>query len=229
MNNIEIFEESRIAASKSHDTISEKLKKKIRNVSLDFAKIRDARIENALFLINSAFDKVKISLILPMLADNLEHMQRALQGTAYSTSVQLLSRLFHFQFSKDVYVDLEIIKIITYFHKNSVIYEFFPRYMNVLPSEDQKLLLACNSLYNVAQRRLRRTAKVEIDLEKQLCDMYEKKEEIMDRVLRMEKRLKSRFISLRWKNAAKSVVLDGRERELAERKWKNSIFIQNEM
>lgn len=164
-----------------------------------------------------------------MLADNLDHMERMLKGTFFSPSVKLLSRLFQFKFSKDVYVDLEIIKIINFFHKNAVIYKFFPRYMNKLPEDDKKLLYACETLYKVAQRRLHRTASVEINLEKTLCDMYEKREELMEDVQRIKKRLRSRYIVLRWKNASKSVVLEARERDLAERKWKNSIFIQNEM
>lgn len=164
-----------------------------------------------------------------MLADNLDHMERILEGSLFSSSVKLLSRLFQFKFSKDVYVDLEIIKIITYFHNNALMYKLFPRYMNRLSEDDKKLLYACDTLYNVAERRLQRTASVEINLEKTLCDMYEKREELMGDVQKIRKRLQSRYIVLRWKNASKSVLLDARERDLAESKWKNSIFIQNEM
>lgn len=163
------------------------------------------------------------------MAHNLDHMRRKLKGTVLSPACDLLSRLFYFNFSKDVYMDQEIFRFINFFHDNYAMYQLFPQYFNELSKADRTLLVACETLLAVARRHLMRSAQGEINLEKQLREMYFKREEFKAKILRTKKTLRSRNITLRWKLAAKAVILDAMERDLADRKWKNSVYIQNEM
>lgn len=156
-------------------------------------------------------------------------MERVLKGSPMSPAVGLLTRLFHFNFSKDVYMDQEIFRFINFFHDNYAMYQLFPRYFNQLSKSERTLLVACETLLAVARRHLNRSAQGEINLEKQLREMYFKREEFKAGILRTKKILRSRNITLRWRMAAKAVILDAMERDLADRKWKNSIYIQNEM
>lgn len=207
------------------EIIFEQLKSNV----LDFAKIRHNRIENVLYLIQDTINRIKISIILPKLAHNLDYMERKLKGSLMLPAVKLLSRLFLFNFSKDLYMDQEILKIIQFFHDNYAMHRLFPRYFNELSKGDKTLLVACETLLTVARRHLKRSAKVEINMEKQLREMYLKREEFKAKILKTKKALKSRNIALRWKLAAKAVILEVMERDLADRKWKNSVYIQNEM
>lgn len=163
------------------------------------------------------------------MAHNLDHMEQRLKGTVMSPAVKLLSRLFLVKFSKDMYIDQEILKIIQFFHENNSMYHLFPRYFNELSTADKTLMVACETLLVVARRHLKRSAKVEINLEKQLREMYLHREEFKAKILRTKATLKSQNIALRWKMAAKAVILEAMERDLADRKWKNNVYIQNEM
>ncbi|XP_034102202.1 uncharacterized protein LOC117566768 [Drosophila albomicans] len=195
----------------------------------DFSRIRETQIDNVIRLIKSSIERIKMSLILPKLGDDMDHMRNVLKSTIYSPAIALMEKLQSLDTVKVQILNHEVIRIIDYFHTNFQIYELFPRLVNLLSNEDKKLIVACETILAVAQRHLWRTAKSEISMERQLHVMYHEREEIRSRTAYYQKRLKSRNAILRWKQAVKFLILEKLETDLANRKWKNSVRIQNEI
>ncbi|KAH8384806.1 hypothetical protein KR093_008769, partial [Drosophila rubida] len=195
----------------------------------DFSRIRETQIDNVLRILKTSIERIKMSLILPKLGDDMDHLRKTLKGTVYEPAIGLMEKLQSLDAVKVQILNHEVVKIIDYFHRNFQIYEMFPRLLNLLSNDDKKLLVACNTILTVAERHLWRTAKSEISMERQLHVMYHEREEIRSRTAYYQKKLKSRNAILRWKQAVKFLILEKLETDLANRKWRNSVRIQNEI
>jgi len=159
----------------------------------------------------------------------MHHMRSMLKGSLYEPAIALLEKLKTLDTAKEQILNHEVLRIIDYFHRNFQIYQLFPRLVNQLSNDDKKLIVACDTILAVAERHLKRTAKSELSMERQLHVMYHEREELRSRTAYYHKKLKSRYAVLRWKQAVKFLVLEKLETDLANRKWKNSVRIQNEM
>lgn len=195
----------------------------------DFARIRDTQIDNVLRIITTAIGRIKVSLILPKLGEDMHHMRSMLKGSLYEPAIALLEKLKTLDTAKEQILNHEVLRIIDYFHRNFQIYQLFPRLVNQLSNDDKKLIVACDTILAVAERHLKRTAKSELSMERQLHVMYHEREELRSRTAYYHKKLKSRYAVLRWKQAVKFLILEKLETDLANRKWKNSVRIQNEI
>ncbi|KAH8398995.1 hypothetical protein KR222_010466 [Zaprionus bogoriensis] len=195
----------------------------------DFERVREVQIENVLNVIKSSIQCIKISLILPKLADDIGRTRKLLRGTLYSPAIRLLSRLYHFDVVIKNGLNHEVLKVINYFHTNYNMVNLCPRLVNELSIDDKKLVVACETLNEVAERHLNRSAKSEINLERQLRVMYHQREKFKANTLAYKKKLRSKYIAYRWKQAAKATILDKLETDLASTKWQNSIYIQREI
>ncbi|KAM8712010.1 hypothetical protein ACLKA7_012516 [Drosophila subpalustris] len=195
----------------------------------DFARIRETQIDNVLRIIHTAIERIKMSLILPKLGDDMDHLRSVLKGGMYAPAIGLIEKLQTLDTVKVQILNHDVLKIIDYFHRNYQIYQLFPRLVNLLSNDDKKLIVACETVLAVAERHLWRTAKSEISMERQLHVMYHEREELRSRTAYYHKKLKSRYAVLRWKQAVKFLILEKLETDLANRKWKNSVRIQNEI
>jgi len=163
------------------------------------------------------------------MGEDLSRVKSLLQGTLFEPAIGLLEKLRTLDTAKEQILNHEVLRIIDFFHRNHHIYHLFPGMVNQLSNEDKKLIVACNTILSVAERHLKRTAKNELSMERQLHVMYHEREELRSRTAYYHKKYKQRYAVLRWKQAVKFLILDKLETDLANRKWKNSVRIQNEM
>ncbi|XP_030554271.1 uncharacterized protein LOC115757940 [Drosophila novamexicana] len=199
------------------------------SVAKDFARIRETQIANVIRLLEKSIQRLKISIILPRMANDLDEVEPVLSNTAYKPAINLLRRLKGLDVVKTQMLDIEVLHIIDYFQSNYQMYELFPRYLNNISEYDKTLLVAFETILAVAKRHLWRTSKAEIIMERQLHVMYLEREETMKRIEYCKKKLGSKKALLRWKRATQLLILEKQEADLANRKWKNNVRIQNEI
>lgn len=195
----------------------------------DFARIREVQVNNVIRILEDSLGRIKVSLILPQMVSDLDTVERQLRGTAYQPAIELLSNVKKLGTVNMQLVDSEILKTIDYFHRNFEMNELFPRFLNNLSPYDKTVLVAFETILSVARRQIERTSKAEINMERQLYVMYREREETMARNEKFRKKLKSKYAALRWKQGAQFVILEKHESDLANKKWKNNVRIQNEM
>ncbi|XP_017864795.1 PREDICTED: uncharacterized protein LOC108615071 [Drosophila arizonae] len=195
----------------------------------DFARIRDVQVDNVLRILEDSLGRIKISLILPRMVADLDHVERQLQGTLYQPAIEHLKAVKRLDAIDTQMFNIEVLRIIDYFHRNFKMNELFPRYLNNLSTYDKTLLFAFETILSVARRHLERTSKAEINMERQLYVMYQEREETKARNESIRKKLKSKYAALRWKQGVQFVILEKHESDLANRKWKNNVRIQNEI
>ncbi|KAH8398997.1 hypothetical protein KR222_010474, partial [Zaprionus bogoriensis] len=196
---------------------------------LDFVRIRETQHEYLLHLLKVSIGCIKISLILPAMGSDLENTKKHLQGTLYEPAIKMVQRLQHLDKVNDQVVNKEILQSILYFQRQYAMYKLFPRLINQLSEEDKALIVAMETLYKVTKRHISRTAKAELEMERQMCEMYSKREEITARTTKMRQKLKSRAAVLRWKQACKSLTLNRMESELVQRKKVNRDALNRNM
>ncbi|XP_064537861.1 inner centromere protein A [Drosophila montana] len=199
------------------------------SVAEDFARIRETQIDNVIRLLESSIGRIKISIILPRLASDLDNVEPVLRNTAYEPAINLLRRLKGLDAVNTQMFNFEVLQTIDYFQSNYKMYEMFPRYLNNVSAYDKTLLIAFETILDVAKRHLWRTSKAEINMERQLRIMYQEREETRERIEYYKKKLRSKTALLRWRRAAQFLIVEKQEADLASRKWKNNVRIQNEI
>ncbi|ALC41838.1 CG13168 [Drosophila busckii] len=196
---------------------------------LDFVDIRIPQIERVLETLDVAVERIKMSVVLPKLIQRLDDIRDVLMGTQYEEAIYLMERLKVLDVAKGQPLNQEILGILDWFQTNHTIYKKFPRIYNNLPAEDRKLIKAFEVLYEVAAKHLERTSASEISMERKLHEIFHQNKDLQTRIERYKQQLNSLHARLHWKSAAKRVVLDKCEDDLANRKWQNSVIIQNEI
>lgn len=175
----------------------------------------------------TSINRIKISLIIPKLASDLPRLKQRLKGSVYFPVIKILEGLDKLRKVRGF--NSEILAVVTYFQDNATMVEMFPRYINQLANEDKALLVAMETIFQVTQVHLNRTARSEIDMERQLHGMYHTLEEIKASTIVSQKRIRSRYARLRWKQGIKFVLLNKTQTDLTELQWKNNDVLKKRM
>ncbi|XP_032596977.1 trichohyalin [Drosophila grimshawi] len=180
-------------------------------------------------LTESSIGRLKISLMLPRLANDLDRVMNQLRFTFYEPARNLLRNMLHLDVLKMEEFNADVLHIIDYFQHHFDIHEMFPELLETLSIQDRQLIDAFENLLKVAERHLRRTSRAEINMERKLHIMFQERERVQTRIEYYRKQLRSKNAVLRWKQAARRIILENQENDLASKKWKNNVRIQNEI
>lgn len=181
-----------------------------------------------------AIERVKISLIMPKLLENPQHMAKVLNGTKYEPAVRLVSsfvrrREFILREKRPPLMDHGMIQIIDFFQRNHQMHVLFPRYNNRLSNEEKKLLLAFQALYDLAKDRLYRTSTEAIAQERRLYAQYKENERVKEQVEVLKEKIKSQKLALKWRKLAKEAFLQNYEDLLLKKKREKNQRINTEV
>ncbi|EDW59804.1 dynein regulatory complex protein 10 isoform X1 [Drosophila virilis] len=181
----------------------------IQMAQLDFSSLRSTIIENVLRAMNDAYERVKISLILPKLIEDRRMLAKAVTGTQFEGAIPLINAFMRrrdiiLKEHRSPLMDHGMIKIIDYFQRHQTIYTLFPGLINSMSDNERKLLFAFQKLIDMATAHLKRDAKAQIQQERYLQNVYAEKEKLKENIKQIEEKIASHRIEQRWKAVAKA-------------------------
>lgn len=166
---------------------------------------------------------------MPQLASDMPRMKKRLKGTLYYPAVTVMEKLRSLANKEDGVIDGELLRILIYFQENSPIATFFPRLINTLSKEDKSLLVALQALYDVTDFHLNRTARKELDMERELHSLFHKLEETKAKTKESKIILRKRVALLRWRQAIQFAFLGKLKADLAINQILNEEALHKEM
>lgn len=195
----------------------------------DFARIRETQTLNLLGLIKATIDHIRMSLIMPQLGADMVKMEKRLSGTLYYPAVPMMEKLKSLAHKTNDVIDSEILHILIYFQENSIIATMFPRLINNLSKEDKALLVAMQAIYDVTSFHLNRTARRELDVERELHSLFHKLEETKAKTRESKGKLRKRRALLRWRQAIQFAFLGKLKDDLATMQILNNRVLEKEL
>lgn len=158
---------------------------------------------------NDAYERVKISLILPKLIEDRRLLAKAVTGTQFEGAIPLINAFVRrrdiiLKEHRSPLMDHGMIKIIDYFQRHQTIYTLFPGLMNSMSDNERKLLFAFQKLIDMATAHLKRDAKTQIQQERYLQGVYTEKEKLKENIKQIEEKIAAHRIEQRWKAVAKA-------------------------
>lgn len=152
-----------------------------------------------------------------------------LEGTPYQGAIAMLEKVQNLQFGVNQVIDSEILGILLFFQKTTAFATMFPRLMNNLSNEDKTLLAALQTLYDVTEFHLNRTARSELDVERELHFLFHKLEETKIKTIESKVKLRKRRALLRWRQAIQFAFLGKLHKDLKTIQTLNDEALQKEM
>ncbi|EDV91180.1 cilia- and flagella-associated protein 58 [Drosophila grimshawi] len=209
------------------------IREAIHMAQLDFSSLRITLIENVMRAMMDAYERVKISLILPKLIENRGTLVKVVTGTRYVAAIPLLDDFFR---RRDIILreqrppleDHGMIRIIDYFQRNSSMYQLFPRYMHYMPQEDRKFLNTFAKLLEMARAHLERDAKTQIQQERYLQSVCKDKEKLMGDMQIIESKKAAYKVMQQWKSASKAAKMAKIEEDMRIKVKRHEEIIQRE-
>ncbi|TDG45855.1 hypothetical protein AWZ03_007710 [Drosophila navojoa] len=138
-----------------------------------------------------AFERVKISLILPKLIQDRAMVKNVLTGTQYEPAIKLIEDFLRrrdiiLRERRQPLMDHGMIKIIDYFQRNMQIYTLFPKLMNDMSKRESALLVTFAKLLKVAETHLKRDAYEQIAHERHLHMVLKEKQKLWDEIQKFQ-------------------------------------------
>lgn len=168
-------------------------------------------------------------LIMPHLGADMAEMEKILAGTLYYPAVEMMEKLNSFATKPDDAIDGEILHVLLYFQDNSVIAQMFPRFINNLSKQEKTLLVAMQAIYDVTKFHLTRTARSELDVERELHLLFHKLAETKAKTLESIGQLRKRRALLRWRQAIQFANLGKLTGDLATQQKLNNKVLEKEL
>ncbi|XP_064540205.1 dynein regulatory complex protein 9-like isoform X1 [Drosophila montana] len=205
----------------------------LRWINLDFSSLRTTIIENVLRAMNEAYERVKISLILPKLIEDRQMLAKVVTGTQFEGAIPLINDFLRrrdiiLKEHRPPLMDHGMVKIIDYFQRNQSIYTLFPQLMNSMSDNERKLVVVFQKLIDMAKAHLERDAKAQIQQERYLQGVYAENEKLKENIKQIEDQIAAHRIELRWKAAAKKSYLAKIAEELRVKKEQHEEKIERE-
>ncbi|XP_065369499.1 dynein regulatory complex protein 10-like [Calliphora vicina] len=180
-----------------------------------------------------SLDKLRISLILPQIFENLISVRQRLNGSEYENCIVWIEQYIKEKnmdaTSTAPHLNYRLIKIIDFFHENFHVLEYFNDWLDDLKPADKSLIHSFELLLKITEQRLKKSAISELNKEKKIHEIYHENECIKRNIKVFQDLLKSQRISLKWKLAAKDGIIQKYEKDLATCKYENNIKIKQEI
>ncbi|TMW51210.1 hypothetical protein DOY81_003687 [Sarcophaga bullata] len=220
-----------------NNEIQEFLERDVRDIheKLDSELPQELRfqIKNVLTVIETAIDKLKISLILPMIFENPKVLHRYLENTKYKDCLKLVDAYRQKRSRESLKdpdcKDYELLQVIEYFQENAKILDFMPNWLDDIEFTEKKMIKAFQDVTKLAKKRFSRPATADLAKEKRLHEVYLLNEKVLHEINEAEHRVKNKRLNRLWKYAAKSGVIKNLEDEFAFRQFDNNVFVNNEI
>lgn len=181
-----------------------------------------------------AFERVKISVMLPKLIQDRAMVVKVLTGTPYEPAIKLVD---DFMRRRDIIVrekrpplmDHGMIKIIDYFQRHCQIQALFPGLTKNTSEREQKLLTAFAKLIDVAKIHLDRDAYEHIQNERTLHKVLKDKQKLWLDIQKLQKLIEEHREEEKAHLHAKEVSALKTMEDIKQKKLRNDMKIEREM
>ncbi|XP_037953777.1 inner centromere protein-like [Teleopsis dalmanni] len=194
---------------------------------------RNVQVESVLRIIDESIRKLRISLILPNIFENPRLFRDCLKKSRFEPCADALDAYLHIKKSvlrePPPHRNFRVIKLIDMFLENYEMIKLLPNWISRCSLGDKAMLEGLDVLFKIAKERFRQTAVDELKKERKIHELYLENERIKTNIKSFQNKLKNQKISLRWKMAAKDVLIHKTEEDLAFKKWDNNLRIKEEI
>ncbi|XP_043863983.1 uncharacterized protein LOC6586844 isoform X2 [Drosophila mojavensis] len=206
----------------------------IRMAQIDFSSLRPTLIELVMAMMREAFERVKISLILPKLIQDRAMVKNVLTGTQYEPAIKLIDDFLRrrdiiLREQRQPLMDHGMIQIIDYFQRNMQIYTLFPGLINALSKRESALLMTFAKLLKVAETHLNRDAYEQIAHERHLQKVLKEKQKLWEEIQKFQNVIEKHNIEESDKALAKEQYVGKLMEERRQKKLRDDMKIEREM
>ncbi|EDW06620.2 trichohyalin isoform X1 [Drosophila mojavensis] len=206
----------------------------IRMAQIDFSSLRPTLIELVMAMMREAFERVKISLILPKLIQDRAMVKNVLTGTQYEPAIKLIDDFLRrrdiiLREQRQPLMDHGMIQIIDYFQRNMQIYTLFPGLINALSKRESALLMTFAKLLKVAETHLNRDAYEQIAHERHLQKVLKEKQKLWEEIQKFQNVIEKHNIEESDKALAKEQYVGKLMEERRQKKLRDDMKIEREI
>ncbi|XP_017856375.1 PREDICTED: trichohyalin [Drosophila arizonae] len=206
----------------------------IRMAQIDFSSLRPTLIELVMAMMKEAFERVKISLILPKLIQDRAMVKNVLTGTQYEPAIKLIDDFLRrrdiiLRERRQPLMDHGMIQIIDYFQRNMQIYTLFPGLVNAMSKRESALLMTFAKLLKVAETHLKRDAYEQIAHERHLHKVLKEKQKLWEEIQKFQNVIEKHRIEESASALAKEQYVAKLMEERRQKKLRDDMKIEHEI